>query len=268
MKKALSLFFLVCIVIFSTAYAQRGSLDDYKKIDYIEVKDGKLGSFLKLSENQLQAKYRQLIEAGVIKSWALYHTKFPGGEKNRYNFISIATTSDINKLIRHFNDPETPLFIPSSKSNSKPAKINKISRMVKSEIWKVENQLSSDDTTGQPGKYLSMDYMKVAPGKHPDYLMLEDEIAKPIHEERIKNGTMAGWQVYSLLTPDGLQYDYNFSTGNYFDRLSDIEFGFTNEVINQAMSGKNANISELFSTIYSTRDMVRVEVWELYLFAH
>lgn len=109
---------------------------------------------------------------------------------------------------------------------------------------------------------MTMDYMDVSPGKGLDYLMLEDEIAKPIHEQRIGNDRMVGWQVYSLVTPSGTEYGYNYATGNFFDKLEHIEYGFTNEIIEQTL-GKNRNIPELFNTIYSTRDMVKVEVWKL-----
>ncbi|WP_372638535.1 hypothetical protein, partial [Fodinibius sp.] len=113
-----------------------------------------------------------------------------------------------------------------------------------------------------PTRYMSMDYMEVAPDKNPDYLMLEDEVAKPIHNARIEEDIMSGWEVYSLITPGGVEYGYNFATGNFYEQLAHIEYGFTNEIINQAI-GTNANIPELFATIYETRDMVKVELWEL-----
>ena len=92
--------------------------------------------------------------------------------------------------------------------------------------------------------------------------MLEDEIAKPIHLESIERGRMAGWQVHSLILPSGMNYGYNFAAGNYFDELEHFEFGFNEEIISQTM-GKNSNMPELFDTIYNTRDLVKVELWEI-----
>ena len=135
--------------------------------------------------------------------------------------------------------------------------------VVKTELWKVENTLSaSADSSNKQSKYVSMDYMKVVPGKSPDYLMLEDEIAKPIHEERMEQNIMNGWEVYSLITPGGVEYGYNFATGNFYDELKHLEYGFTNKVIIQAM-GENADIPELFNTINTTRDLVKSELWKL-----
>lgn len=46
-----------------------------------------------------------------------------------------------------------------------------------------------------------------------------------------------------------------------FRQFVSYEFGFTEEVINRALS--DVNIPELFNTIYSTRKLVKSELWEL-----
>ena len=260
MKKVLTLFVLIVLALSSISIAQT-SLEDYKKMDYIKVKEGQMETFLKLSQSELKSKFQAMSESGLIKTWSLYKAQYPGGEKSGYNFISIIRTTDIDKLIEQFNPIASPEYVPHAGPAINTNALSKITSLMKSEVWRVENFIQGDDSP--PSKYMTMDYMEVAPGKNPDYLMLEEEIAKPIHEERINRDTMEQWEVHSLIVPSGEEYGYNFSTANYFDNLSDIEFGFTNEVIKQAMGGKNANITELFDTIYSTRDQVKVELWQL-----
>lgn len=262
MKKVLFFIILVFLSLTSLSSAQT-KLQDYKKIDYINVRDGQLDSFLKTAKKELLSKYQQLIDSGVLKSWELYHVKYPGGKRSGYDLISIATASDIDSMEAEFSNVTTPSFIPDNGSQTAARSLAKKSSLIKSELWEVENFIQTKDNNIPPSKYLTMDYMKVAPGKNPDYLMLEDEIAKPIHKERIKRDNMAGWEVYSLITPGGTEYGYNFCTVNYFDNISDIQFGFTNEIIKQSTGNENANISELFNTIYSTRDQVKVELWKL-----
>lgn len=267
MKKVLFFIILVCFSLTSLSSAQT-KLSNYKKIDYINVRDGQLGSFLKTSKKELLSKYQQLIDSGVLKSWELYHVKYPGGKKSGYDLISIATASDIDSLEAEFSNVATPSYIPDNGSRTTSGRLAEKSTLIKSELWEVENFIQTNDNNVSPSKYLTMDYMQVAPGKNLDYLMLEDEIAKPIHKERIKRDNMAGWEVYSLITPGGTEYGYNFCTVNYFDRISDVQFGFTNKIIKQSTGNENANISELFNTIYSTRDQVRVELWELVIHAN
>jgi hypothetical protein len=231
--------------------------DAYKKIDYIKVNTDQIEQFIEHSENNLRSAYSSLIETTDLQNWILYKVQYPGGEKSGYDFISIATASSTGFFQDHFSKITTPKFIPPNTD----VDFADICSLVKSEIWKVENDTIPKSTVN-PSRYMTMDYMDVAPGKGLDYLMLEDEIARPIHEQRIDNEKMAGWEVYSLILPSGTEYGYNYATGNYFDKLEYIEYGFTTEIIQQTM-GRNSDIPELFNTIYSTRDLVKVELWEL-----
>lgn len=248
--------FLLCLFIISTSFGQ-SQRDAYKKIDYIKVNVDQLEQFLELSEDELQSTYSSLIESTDLISWNLYKVQYPGGKESQYDFISITTAESLGFFQDHFSEITTLRFVPPNTD----ADFTDISTLLKSEIWKVENDTMPKSAT-TPSRYMTMDYMDVAPGKGLDYLMLENEIARPIHAQRIDDDKMAGWEVYSLILPSGINYGYNYATGNYFDELEHYEYGFTNEIILQTM-GNNSNIPELFNTIYSTRDLVKVELWEL-----
>jgi hypothetical protein len=260
MKKLLLFPFLLCLLTLSTAFAQ-SQRNDYKKIDYLDINQEHLKKFTQLVNKDLKSQYRKLINSGDLKSWSLYMVQYPGGEKSNYNFVSTATTNSLDAIDEHFSAIATPDFIPAGLGTNGQKHLNNISTVVKSELWKVENCLKSDSSL-KPSRFMTMDYMNVAPGKSPDYLMLEDEIAKPIHNERVKRDRMDGWEVYSLILPGGVNYGYNYATGNYFEKLGHVEFGFNNEIIRQTM-GSNSDVPELFETIYATRDLVKVELWEL-----
>lgn len=249
--------FLLCLIVITTATFGQSQRDAYKKIDYIKVDTDHYEQFMELAENDLKSTYSSLTESTDLQNWNLYKAQYPGGEKSDYDFISIATASSMGFFQDYFSETTTPKFIPPDTNTD----FTNISSVVKSEIWKVENDTMPSNATS-PSRYMTMDYMNVAPGKGLDYLMLEDEIARPIHEQRIEKNRMAGWEVYSLILPSGTEYGYNYATGNYFNEMEHIEYGFTNEIIQQTM-GQNSNVPELFNTIYSTRDLVKVELWEL-----
>jgi hypothetical protein len=259
MKKLLFPF-LLCLLALSTTFAQ-SQRDDYKKIDYLDISQDQVKKFIKLVNNDLKSQYHKLVNSRDLKSWSLYKVQYPGGEKSNYNFVSVATVSSMDAIDEYFSTITTPDFIPAGLGTNGQKHLNRISTLVKSELWKVENSLRADSSS-KPSRFMTMDYMNVAPGKSPDYLMLEDEIAKPIHNERVKRGRMDGWEVYSLILPGGVNYGYNYATGNHFDKLGHVEFGFNNEIIRQTM-GSNSDVPELFETIYATRDLVKVELWEL-----
>lgn len=251
---------LLCLFFISTSFGQTKQ-DQYQKIDYLSINQEQLDKFIRVAKNDMSAGFETLLETAEIVSWRLYKVKYPGGKKSNYNFVSITVSSSLEALGKHFSEKYAPGFIPSTMDKDGTEHLLKLATLIKSEIWKVENTAYAD-SGASPSKYMTMDYMNVTSGKSPDYLMLEDEIAKPIHLERINQNRMTGWEVYSLVLPGGMNYGYNFATSNYFDKLKHFEFGFTEEIIRQTM-GENSNVPELFETIYDTRDLVKVELWEL-----
>jgi hypothetical protein len=72
---------------------------------------------------------------------------------------------------------------------------------------------------------------------------------------------MNAWEVYQLIIPGGINYGYNFSTGNFYNKLEHMEFGFTDELIRA--NHPDVNLMDFFQTIFSTRDLVKSELWVL-----
>ena len=258
MKKVTLCLVLIAFIVTGTAYSQI-STGKFKKIDYIHVDSDQLSLFLDKSKEALKKTYQQLVEKGDLLGWELYYVEYPGGERSKYNFISIASASKLTDFEKLFSPINSRGFNPSSDDQSSASQVER--SLIKSELWIVEDRLV-DSTAALPAEYLQIDYMSVTPGKNSDYLMLEDELAKPIHIKRMEKDIMAGWEVYSLISPGGKSYGYNFATGNFYNSLADLEYSFDDEVISQNM-GSNANIPELLNTVYSTRDHIKTELSRL-----
>lgn len=261
MKKRIlsTCFFLFFIVSFSFSQTERL---DYKKIDYISVENGNDEEFLNAVKGAMSSAYQKLIESGDIKSWQIYKVNFPGGERSNYNYVNIVTTTDIRSFEKDFSNISSNYFVPNSYEGNELDNLAEIVDLQASEIWKVRSLLSPEsDNSVNTSRFMTMDYMNVAQGRGLEYLMLEDEVAMPLHQVRINQDNMTGWEVYSLILPGGTEYGYNFATGNYFDHIEDIEFGFTQELIKQTMPG--TDVADLLNTIYETRDLVKSETWEL-----
>lgn len=252
---------VICLLSISTLFAQ-SQRNDYRKLDYIRVDQNHTKQFLDLAKQDLKASFGKLIDGGKFKSWRLYSVRYPGGEKSNYDYVIVTSATSLNDFDANMSNVASIDFVPKTVNNKNKEQLKSLCTLVKSELWKIENKIAETEDVTVPTKYMTMDYMDVSPGKGYDYLMLEDEIAKPIHKERIKMDRMSGWEVYSLILPGGTEYEYDYATGNYFNKVEYIEFGFTTEVIKQAM-GENSNVSELFDTIYRTRDLVKTEMWEL-----
>jgi hypothetical protein len=202
-----------------------------------------------------------MIDDGTIRSWQLYAVRYPGGERSNYNMICVVTAPEINTFEDAFSGIESMQFMPAGGGDNEMGEMASMTQLAASEIWNVRSRVDTDTAKTEPTRYMTMDYMHVPEGNGPAYLTLEDEVAKPLHRARIENGTMSGWEVYSLMLPGGTEYGYNYATGNFYDHIADMEFGFTNELMKQTPS--STNVSEILDNIYETRDLVKIELWEL-----
>lgn len=228
----------------------------YMKLDYLEVELSDLRSFQNNSiETVLKPVQEARLNAGTLHSWYIYRVLYPGSQNTAHNFVAVTicdavcafgnasddqfSDSELNDLMHRYDDIVIPNF---------------------SELWKISNSALRTEEA-KPSRYFMFDYMSVSPSLEYTYMMLEDESAKPIHEYRMENGNMEGWELFSLILPRGDEYGYNFATGNYFNHLKDLEFHFNEEVLRQ--SRPDVNVVEFFENVENARTLVRSEVWEL-----
>lgn len=259
MKQLISLLTTLTIIIFSMpnlmAQAQQG---DYMNVEYFMIEKSDIRHFESQVEPIMAKLQKARIEAEALKQWTLYRVAYPSSQNPAYNYVTISICSALcsfENIPEHIQNQFSGDELENLVDNYKDLMIP-----LKAELWRINNLVVRSDGT-VPARYFSMDYMNVAQGMEYVYQMMEDEIARPLHEQRMENDRMEGWALYSLIVPGGTSYGYNFATGNHFNRLRDIEFGFTDEMIRQ--SHPNTNINEFFDNIERTRDPVRIEIWEL-----
>lgn len=238
---------LLLFPILLIAQSQRG---EYLKIDYLNVSTLQMQNFNDIVIDQIKDYKDDRLAAGEIDSWILYRVLFAGSASNDYNFISVTSTGSLDSFDKFNND------YPNELNNMIE---NNYFTINKSELWTVRNTMT-DELDSEPSHFLMMDYMEVRLGRELEYQMLEDEVAKPLHEQRLANDRMDDWEMYQLITPGGTDYGYNFATGNYFTNLSHIEFGFNEELIRS--QNPNVDVMEFFEQIWSTRDLVASELWQ------
>ena len=56
-------------------------------------------------------------------------------------------------------------------------------------------------------QYIEINYMKVQPGQEPEYLRLESELWKPIHQARVNSGLILSWKLCAVYYPGGSDSD-------------------------------------------------------------
>ena len=108
--------------------------------------------------------------------------------------------------------------------------------------------------------YYQLAYMKVKPGMYTDYLKLEREIWKPIHQERVKQGKAAGWYMYEILYPSGSGAEYDYVIVNSVKGWKGIETMWDGymDIAKKVLTKEQMVLMEKTE---STRDIVKMELW-------
>ena len=119
----------------------------------------------------------------------------------------------------------------------------------------------SVQSQSETARYLRVGYMKVKPGNQQEYLRLEQDVWKPIHEHLVKNGKKKSWFLYGVRSPGGTNQEYNFVTLNVFDTWQDLETpGYPTAVREVHPDKKPEDIGD---RTRAARDQVRTEIWAL-----
>lgn len=248
---------LVCLILALSTNAQERQ-GKYMHIDYLKIENSSEDDFLRHISSTFLSIQELRKENGSIEDWYVYQVTYPGTQNSFYNYVIITMSDDIsgfedvreqysNQLSQDERENLTDDYLSFLSANH-------------SELWKVRNSVIADSSFS-PSRYIVMNYMDVGLGYEYEYQMFEDEIARPVHEERMDRDQMEGWELHELLMPGGLNYGYNFSTLDYYDNFENIEFTFTDELIRH--THPNTDINEFFDHIYRTRDLIKYELWEL-----
>ena len=120
--------------------------------------------------------------------------------------------------------------------------------------YTAQYSVAQDDQT----LYVQLGYMK---SLSPDYVAMEQEIFKPIHEQRIKDGDLVSWTVYFVGYGDRSEYDYVIA--NVYRGIE----GVANQSLNWEAAEKKAHpgkdLTEVYNNLGTKREQVRLELWEL-----
>ncbi len=151
------------------------------------------------------------IASGELQSWTLYSVRF--GDRTEYDYVVVNGYRGLSKVGSAFANVEE-LARRVHRGTDVDAWMSRTSnarQMVKSELWTQIDMAAGGDMHGSD---ISVAYMSVGPGGGSDYVALERDVWRPMHEERIRQGALNGWGVYQLQMPGGSAYPYNYAAVN------------------------------------------------------
>lgn len=108
--------------------------------------------------------------------------------------------------------------------------------------------------------YVHLTYMKVAPGAEMDYVDLEREVWRPIHEEQRRRGELLNWNLYGVaFAPFETPYDYVAVTA--FSDLDYLESDGWEDAFRAVHP--DADYDDVIGRTQRAREIIHTEVWAL-----
>ena len=220
----------------------------YIKVDYLLVESGDIESFL----NQARSAWNELqearVEACTMTRWQLYRVVFPGLSGRRHNFVSVEVGAGLDDL-------EAPDLETSAAWREELMPLLALKNVVHSELWKTVSTVQKNPDM-RPSRYLNPNYMQVTPGKTEEYIEMETEFARPVHEWLTRDGRREGWEFYRIVLPGGANQRVEFIAADLYSGLEEIKFGFTPAIVEEVHGDRVFEFGDLRQALWS-------EIWEL-----
>lgn len=109
-----------------------------------------------------------------------------------------------------------------------------------------------------PSLFVVADFMKVQPENYTNYLEVEQEIWKPLHQERINQGIIVGWYLYAVEF-SGSQDEYNYVVITLYDNAANLERPWNSEILKKVHPG--LKVEEIMKRTYASREHVKSELY-------
>jgi len=100
--------------------------------------------------------------------------------------------------------------------------------------------------------FVIVEYMKTKPGKEWNYVELERNFWKPVHQQRIKNGEIIAWQLYHIRYT-GASDPYNYATVTIFNDPEKLENPWT---VDPMTVHPDKDIESIYEETEESRELV------------
>ena len=207
-------------------------------VDYMKLNPNFDGDYVEVEKSWKKIHEARQAE-GILHSWTLYRVMFTGVD-SPYDYVTVNFYTDMGKLENSFPQEIIQKAYPDMKDDEIEKMMQKTGasrELLKSEVF---FQRLVTDTANQ-GKFIVVNRMNVVNVTGPEYVQMEREIYKPLHDESVRMGLRSGWSVWNKWPGD--YRDFNFVTVDSYKSLSQMV----------------SNNQPLFKSVHPDKDPLQVE---------
>lgn len=258
-----------CVVMLTLtlAYATPVLAQEAPPTIYLEITKRQTlnDDFMDTQKELVQPFVQQRIKQGTQIAHGVFRVHFPRGEGVNYNYVTMDVYGDFDHLHMGWDKmvETASAAFPNVNMPKMVERYESAAEDINSEVFMIRNEAYPGPATGngKPPKFVAVNYMHVPAGKGADYLAMENEIFKPIHQARAKDDLMADWVLAQRVFPYGTEWKYNYITFDIFSDWKSMGAGGLDTYFTKAHPNKNAD--EVWEKMMGLRDLGRSEIWEL-----
>lgn len=246
------------------AHAQDTAADEpeavYAQLDYMKVAPNQADDYLSIEREIWKPMHQERANDGAILGWQLYVVRYPGGAGHDYQYVTVTLYGNMDAVENQEFEAYAQRAHPDIDSSVAMQRTMDARDWVRSELWVQHDQVVSESATA-PAPILQINSMKVSPDGGSDYLSMEQDMIKPIHEARIDAGLMRGWSLWQMMLPSGSGQRHNYGTVDAFGSMSAIPNSWPEGIVEEVHPDTDPD--ELMQQVLQARDLVHTELWEL-----
>jgi hypothetical protein len=230
----------------------------FARVAYHRVAPGAEAEFERFMREAWRPIFQSERQSGRLVDWMLYRVHLTGS-LDEYNYASVT----YHDTWARTDGPANWIGISpegrSAQTANITARTQTLGPIVRRALFGRVDSVSS--AAPQQFKYAVLDFMKVRDGMLDEYLKVEREDWKPLHQVLTNDGNRVGWMLWDYLVPGGTGSPYDFVTTMLFTDYGAIK------AANDAEAYKRAHpTGDLAASVARTRrsrDVVRTEIWEV-----
>jgi hypothetical protein len=229
-------------------------------LDYMKVAPGKDDEYIRLEREVWKPFHQERVKNKRLVAWELYAVPYTADTRREYDYVTVnvydsfAATDDQSGMEEMFRRVHAGKDVSRLLAQTWEAR-----QVARAEIWRLLDQTAPGTASAAPSKYLRLDYMRSKPGGN--YVAVEQELWKPIHQERVRSGSLDRWSLFSLMLPGGTTYPYNYATVNSVSSLSALADPLPADLFRRVHP--NTPVTDIGNRTTAARDITRTELWVL-----
>lgn len=189
----------------------------YMIFEFMQVNDTQGSSYLEV-EDYWTKIHEQRIADGSILGWDLWALT-PSGSDQGAQYMTVTLFESMEKMLAPLNQAKLQAYIKNAHNSSEKEleewlDKTSVSRDIMHQVYARQIGWTDNDPPMKEGMYTIMGFMKQTSS---DYVQVELEIFKPMHQAEVNAGNLMGWGLCEVLLPFGSEAYNSHITFNFYD---------------------------------------------------